>query len=71
MSAEPLPAILPPLKLLRATLLKSDLRIIIGLKMVVQVALPLLVPLSEESVDVRQRLFVEILQVIVRLQSIN
>ena len=71
MSAEPLPTILPPLKLLGATLLKSDLRIIKGLKMMVQVALPLLVPLSEESVDVRQQLFVEILQVIVRLQSIN
>ncbi|CAL9026284.1 unnamed protein product [Prunus brigantina] len=51
MSAEPCPTILPPLKLLRATLPKSDFRIIKRLKMVVQVALPLLVPLTEESVD--------------------
>ena len=68
MSAEPRPTILPPLKLFRATLLKSDLRIIERLKMVVQVALPLLVPLREESVDVRQRLFIKVLQVVVRLQ---
>ena len=61
MSAEPRPTILPPLKLLRATLLKSDLRIIKRLKMVVQVALPLLVPLTEESVDVRHRLLGEVL----------
>ncbi|CAL2272562.1 unnamed protein product [Prunus armeniaca] len=54
MSAEPRPTILPPLKLLWATLLKSDLQIIKRLKMVVQVALPLLVPLNEESVDVCQ-----------------
>ncbi|CAL8121361.1 unnamed protein product [Prunus armeniaca] len=58
MSTEPRPTILPPLKLLWATLLKSDLRIIKCLKMVVQVALPLLVPLTEESVDVRQGLLV-------------
>ena len=68
MSAEPRSTILPPLKLLRATLLKSDLQIIKRLKIVVQVALPLFVPLREESVDVRQRLFVKVLQVVVRLQ---
>ncbi|CAL9010002.1 unnamed protein product [Prunus brigantina] len=68
MSAEPRPTILPPLKLLWATLLKSDFWIIKSLKMVVQLALPLLVPLREESVDVRQRLVVEVLQVVVRVQ---
>ncbi|CAL9005807.1 unnamed protein product [Prunus brigantina] len=51
MSAEPRPTILLPLKLLRATLLKSDFRILKSLKIVVQVALSLLVPLREESVD--------------------
>ena len=61
MSAEPRPTILPALKLLRATLLKSDFRIIKGLEMVVQVALPLLVPLTEESIDVRQGLLVDVL----------
>ncbi|CAL9025892.1 unnamed protein product, partial [Prunus brigantina] len=37
-------------------------------KIVVQVALPLLVPIREESIEVRRRLVVEVLQVVVRLQ---
>ena len=71
MTAQLLPAIRPPLKLLRATLQQSNLRIIICLKMMMQVALPLLITLREESVDVGQLVIIHILEIVVRLQQIN
>ena len=65
MTAEPHPIIFLILKLIRATLLKSDLRIIKCLKILVQIVLPLLVLFSEEPVDVHQHIVIDVLKIVV------
>ena len=65
MTVVPNPAIFPFLKLIRTTLLESDLQIIKHLEILVQVALPLLVLFGEKLIEVRQHVLVDVIKIVV------
>ncbi|TQD74825.1 hypothetical protein C1H46_039662 [Malus baccata] len=68
MIAEPNLTILSIRKLVQATLLENDLRMIKHHEILVQVTLPLLVALREEPIEVCQHVLVDVIKIVVCLQ---